>query len=267
MQASAGAGRPEREPWNTVEELCDRHLGGRPSEAVLQLLKKAEPQRPEVRDFLERAFRLMAITKFDPRDLSPAGGTLFCGVWRRGFCPGLGEASCRPSPCRGGTRKSMRICGRIRGRNSSPGTVLLDLGCGFPPQTSVDAADSFPDWQIVGADPAFEPYLLYDETRKLCFFRRRPKSCGIFNRGASKRFFGCMPTGCHRASVFRRRSRNYFPVCPPMMGSFPPAETRRHAAAAPSHGHLRARAPQIRSSGDSDRATWPPAEWCALQRG
>ena len=87
MQASAGAGRPEREPWNTVEELCDRHLGGRPSEAVLQLLKKAEPQRPEVRDFLERAFRLMAITKFDPRDLSPAVARFFV-VLAPGILPG-----------------------------------------------------------------------------------------------------------------------------------------------------------------------------------
>ena len=48
------------ERWNTVEELCDRYLGGRPSEAALQVLRNAEQQRPEVRDFVERAFRLMA---------------------------------------------------------------------------------------------------------------------------------------------------------------------------------------------------------------
>jgi len=45
----------------------------------------------------------------------------------------------------------------------SAGTVLLDVGCGFPPQTSIDAPKSFPDWQIIGVDPAFDEYVLYDE--------------------------------------------------------------------------------------------------------
>jgi len=70
MQASGGTGTPERERWKNVEELCDRYLGGRPCEAALQVLRNAEQQRPEVRDFVERAFRLMALSKFDPRDFS-----------------------------------------------------------------------------------------------------------------------------------------------------------------------------------------------------
>lgn len=37
---------------------------------------------------------------------------------------------------------------------------LLDLGCGFPPITAVDAADALPRWEVIGADPAFYPYLL-----------------------------------------------------------------------------------------------------------
>ena len=70
MQTLGGTGIPGRERWNKVEELCDRYLGGRPSEATLQLLRNAEQQRPEVRDFVQRAFQLMAISKFDPHDLS-----------------------------------------------------------------------------------------------------------------------------------------------------------------------------------------------------
>ncbi len=37
------------------------------------------------------------------------------------------------------------------------------MGCGFPPQTSIEAAEAFPEWRIVGVDPTFEQYLLYDE--------------------------------------------------------------------------------------------------------
>jgi hypothetical protein len=162
MQASEGSGMPEREPWKIVEELCDRHLGGRPSEAVLQLLKKAEPQRAEVRDFVERAFQLMAITKFDPRDLSPAVARFFV-VLAPGILPGAWGGIVPPITMPGRHQKIDAYLRANPWKKFEPGTVMLDLGCGFPPQTSMDAADSFPDWQIVGADPAFEPYLLYDE--------------------------------------------------------------------------------------------------------
>ena len=42
------------------------------------------------------------------------------------------------------------------------GTVLLEMGCGFPPQTALDAARDFPHWQVIGADLQFDPYVLYD---------------------------------------------------------------------------------------------------------
>ncbi len=41
-------------------------------------------------------------------------------------------------------------------------TVLLEMGCGFPPQTALDAARDFPDWQVIGADLQFDPYVFDD---------------------------------------------------------------------------------------------------------
>ena len=32
----------------------------------------------------------------------------------------------------------------------------------FPPQTALDAARDFPQWQVIGADLQFDPYVLYD---------------------------------------------------------------------------------------------------------
>lgn len=152
----------EREPWNSIEELCDRYLGGRPSEAVLQLLKSAEQQRPEVRDFVERAFRLMALSKFDPRDISPAIARFFV-VFAPSILPGAWGGIVPPITLAGRHKKIDAYLRSNPWITFAPGTVLLDVGCGFPPQTSMDAAEAFPEWQIVGADPAFEPYLLYDE--------------------------------------------------------------------------------------------------------
>ena len=163
MQTPGQTRTVEREPWNSIEELCDRYLGGgRPSEAVLQLLKSAEQQRPEVRDFVERAFRLMAISKFDPRDISPAIARFFV-VFAPSILPGAWGGIVPPITLSGRHKKIDAYLRSNPWTTFAPGTVLLDVGCGFPPQTSIDAAEAFPEWQIVGADPVFEPYLLYDE--------------------------------------------------------------------------------------------------------
>lgn len=169
MQASGETVNLEPERWNSAEELCDRYLGGRPSEAVLQLLKNAEGQRAEVRNFLERGFRLMALSKFDPRDLSPAVARFFV-VFAPSILPDAWGGIVPPITMPDRHKKIDAYLRSNPWMNFEPGTVLLDLGCGFPPQTSMDAADSFPEWQIVGADPAFDPYLLYDERENYASF-------------------------------------------------------------------------------------------------
>jgi hypothetical protein len=168
VQGSGGPVTPEPERW-TVEQLCDLYLGGRPSDPVLQLLKTAEGQRSEVRNFLERAFRLMALSKFDPRDLSP-GVARFFAVFAPSILPGVWGGIVPPITMPGRHKKIDAYLRSNPWANFDPGTVLLDLGCGFPPQTSMDAADAFPEWQIVGADPAFDPYLLYDERENYASF-------------------------------------------------------------------------------------------------
>lgn len=152
----------ERASWSTVEELCDHYLGGRPAEQTLQVLKAVEKQRLEVREFAERGFRLMALSKLDARDISPAVAQFFT-VLAPAVLPGAWGGVVPPITVPG---RHIKIDAYLRNspwKKFEAGTVLLDVGCGFPPQTSTDAADSFPDWQIVGADPAFEGYLIYDE--------------------------------------------------------------------------------------------------------
>jgi hypothetical protein len=147
--------------WTTIEELCDRHLGSRPSPAVLPILKSLEHERQEVRDFIARTFQLMELSRFDVKDLSPmmAGGMTFLpsilpGAWG-GMVPPVTHAN-----------RHAKIDRYLRSNpwaSFGEGTILLDVGCGFPPQTSIDASKSFPDWQIIGTDPAFDEYVLYDE--------------------------------------------------------------------------------------------------------
>lgn len=163
MQTAGEAGALKREPWTTVEDLCDRYLGGgRPSEQALKVLKSVEQQRPEVREFTERGFRLMAISKFDARDISPVVARFFA-VLAPAILPGAWGGMVPPITVPGRHKKIDAYLRKNAWATFEDGTVMLDMGCGFPPQTAMDAAKAFPDWQIVGADPAFEDYLVYDE--------------------------------------------------------------------------------------------------------
>ena len=50
--------------------------------------------------------------------------------------------------------------------------VFIDLGCGFPPVTTVETAAALPDWTVFGVDRAFSRYVLYDAAgRYACFDR------------------------------------------------------------------------------------------------
>ena len=51
---------------------------------------------------------------------------------------------------------------RNRWRKLEKGNRFLDLGCGFPPKTTLDSAKRFPESQLTGADPSFGRYLVQD---------------------------------------------------------------------------------------------------------
>ena len=131
MQTSGGTVTAEPERWNTIEELCDRYLGGRPSEATLQLLRNAEQQRPEVRDFVERAFRLMAISKFDPRDLSPFVARFFHCDSRPGILPGAWGGMVPPFTLAGRHKKIDAYLRSSQWANFEPGSSCWMWDAGF----------------------------------------------------------------------------------------------------------------------------------------
>lgn len=52
-----------------------------------------------------------------------------------------------------------------------PGSRFLDIGCGFPPLTTVDLATRFPECQVIGADPQFGRWIVYDVGGDYASFR------------------------------------------------------------------------------------------------
>jgi hypothetical protein len=53
--------------------------------------------------------------------------------------------------------------------------VYIDIGCGFPPATTVDTARRLPDWSVFGVDRWFARYVLYDADGNYACFDRDGK--------------------------------------------------------------------------------------------
>jgi hypothetical protein len=59
---------------------------------------------------------------------------------------------------------------QLYGNQEKDPAVFVDLGCGFPPVTTVETADYFKGWQIYCVDRFFAEYVLYDaEGHYACF--------------------------------------------------------------------------------------------------
>lgn len=148
-------------PWTTVEDLFDELFASRPATAVLQAIKPIEHERPEVRAFLARFLTLMAVAKIGPEHISPslAWGL---GSMIPGLLPGAWGNIIPPF-----TLEDRHVA-IDRYLSENPWTALpahptlLEMGCGFPPQTALDTARRFPSWRVLGADPRFDPYVLHD---------------------------------------------------------------------------------------------------------
>jgi hypothetical protein len=151
----------ENAAWTSIEDLFDRTLGSQPSPHHLEILKKAENERPEVKEFLERAFSLMAISNMTPANMTPSLAWIL-GVMIPRLLPGAWGNVVPPFTYEDRHKQINAYLNANPWGQFPKDTVLLEMGCGFPPQTALDAARDFPHWQVIGADLQFDPYVLYD---------------------------------------------------------------------------------------------------------
>lgn len=53
--------------------------------------------------------------------------------------------------------------------------IFIDVGCGFPPMTTIDTARRLPEWQVYGVDRSFADYVLYDSKGHYACFNQAGK--------------------------------------------------------------------------------------------
>ncbi|TCO44212.1 CheR family methyltransferase [Actinocrispum wychmicini] len=148
-----------------VEGIVDRwnaaYFDRRLSRAVVAELRGLAEASADAQALADRAFRLMRVARQDPADLS------LLTAWMIGFSvprtvPSAWSGLVPPVTMAGRHRKlDEYVAGNPWHRPTGTG-VFVDLGCGFPPFTTMDTARRLGDWRVVGVDPAFGRYLVLD---------------------------------------------------------------------------------------------------------
>ena len=154
------------ERWNRV------YFDGELSPECLELLKGLDGEHPDVRAVVERMMQAMSETRFGARDFS----TYL--AWEVGRVlpkthPGAWGDMVPPITGKGRHERLDEYVASNPWHPLAAGETFLDVGCGFPPVTTVNTAERFPDCRVIGIDPSFGRFLLRDEQGDYAVFSDR----------------------------------------------------------------------------------------------
>jgi hypothetical protein len=171
---SLGAGLTRRRDtldstFGPVDVWNRRYFDGRLSPWVVELLRGLDHADDSAQAFADRAFRLMRAARIEATDIS------LLAAWQIGqiaphVLPSAWGGKIPPITAKGRHKLVDEYVVANPWHRPSGRGLLVDLGCGFPPFTTVDSANRLPDWDVIGADPAFGRYLVYDELGDYAWF-------------------------------------------------------------------------------------------------
>ncbi len=142
--------------WNAA--YFDNRLS---PEAVAALNGQAEAGT-DAQALADRVFRLMRVARFDPADFTSLTAWLI-GFGAPRVVPSAWDGAVPPITLVGRHQKLDDYVAQNPWHRPMDEPVLVDLGCGFPPFTAVDSAAKLTGWRIIGVDPSFSRYLVYDD--------------------------------------------------------------------------------------------------------
>jgi hypothetical protein len=144
-----------------VSDLNERFFNGDLSPAFQEKLQELPIDRPDVFAFVERIFRYMHEAGIPAKDMSLLLGEILGTLLAR-ILPGAWEGRVPPITVPG-RHISMDQYLKNNPWLGEGNKHMLDIGCGFPPHTTLDTVKAFPDWNITGADPSLPVYVVHDE--------------------------------------------------------------------------------------------------------
>ncbi|WP_158884478.1 CheR family methyltransferase [Amycolatopsis anabasis] len=156
-------------PVTLARRLNTAYFEGRLSPAAEAALAGLETAGADARELADRMFRLMRLARFEATDLSPFT------AWLLGFSvprtvPSAWRGAVPPVTMAGRHRKIDDYLATNPWHRPDTDPVFVDLGCGFPPFTTIETAHRFPGWRVIGVDPAFGRYLVHDAAGNYALF-------------------------------------------------------------------------------------------------
>ena len=144
-----------------VRRMNQEYFDGALSPAFLGGLASLPTEREDVKVFIERMFRFMDSAAMTAQDLSELQGGILGTLLAR-ILPGAWGGRVPPITLKGRHQKIDRFIAENRFTGRRESGRMLDLGCGFPPETTLDSADLLPGWTIHGSDPSMPAFMVED---------------------------------------------------------------------------------------------------------
>jgi hypothetical protein len=143
-----------------VNELNEKYFNGELSVQFQEKVQQLPINRPDVFAFVQRMFAYMHSSGMPAKDLSLMQADILGTLLAR-ILPGAWEERVPPITVQG---RHAVIDQYVKTNKwlSSSGKSMLDIGCGFPPFTTIETANALDNWNITGADPSLPVYLVYD---------------------------------------------------------------------------------------------------------
>lgn len=145
-----------------VDQWNAAYFDNRLSPWVVATLNGLNDASADAQALADRAFRLMRVARVGAADLSVlTAQTLATSMPKT--VPSAWGGAVPPVTMAGRHRKLDEYIAANPWHRPTAQPILLDLGCGVPPFTAVDSATELAGWRIIGVDPSFDRYLVYDD--------------------------------------------------------------------------------------------------------
>jgi SAM-dependent methyltransferase len=155
-----------------VDRMNREHFAGGLSPAFLRGLRDLPTERDDVKAFIVRMFRFMDQAEMTARDLSVLQGDILGSLLAR-ILPGAWQGRVPPITVKGRHQRIDELILNSRYLGPRETGSMLDLGCGFPPETTLDSAERLKGWTIHGADPSMPAFMVHDTDGAYATFNDR----------------------------------------------------------------------------------------------
>jgi len=163
----------ENKKEKSFDELVEQYLG-RPLPQHLTGILTLSSLPIDAQEYIQRMLMLMkqadySVTQFNPILLWWLSFTL------PNMLPRAWGGRIPPITLPGRHKKMDDYVTKKRFPSKKKTHIFLDIGCGFPPVTTLDTAVRLPDWQIIGIDQSFADYIIYDKEGHYACFDQKGK--------------------------------------------------------------------------------------------